>query len=120
MNGKGTATVPGLTTIPASVSPTAITTVLRGQLHFNGLVITDSLSATALHAAGYSVPKATVAALAAGADMILFTANDTATTTRQIVQAVTAAVADGQLARPRLEDAVGHILAAKNIDLCRP
>jgi beta-N-acetylhexosaminidase len=114
------ATVPGLSTTPASVSPTVITTVLRGQLHFNGLVITDSLSSTAIHAAGYTVPKATVASLAAGADMILFTANDTATVTKQIVQAVTTAVADGQLPRPRLEDAVGHVLAAKHVDLCRP
>ena len=60
------ARVPGLTTLPASVSPTVVTKVLREQLHFTGLVITDSLSATALRAAGYSVPGASVAALRAG------------------------------------------------------
>jgi beta-N-acetylhexosaminidase len=114
------ATVPGLSTIPASVSQTVITRVLRDQLHFDGLVMTDTLSSTAVQAAGYAVPGATVAALAAGADMILFTSVNTASLTKQIVQAVVAAVANAQLPRPRLEEAVSHILAAKHIDLCRP
>ena len=68
------AVVPGLTTLPASIAPNLITGVLRDQLGFQGLVITDSLSAGALADIGYSVPKAVVAAVAAGADMVLFTA----------------------------------------------
>lgn len=113
------ATVPGLTAKPASVSPEVITGVVRQQLRFTGLVMTDALSAGAISSAGYTVPTATVAALAAGADMILFTANDVAGTTSQTVQAVVAAVGSGSLKRARLEDAVRHILAAKKIDLCR-
>lgn len=113
------ASVPGLTTLPASLSHAVITGVLREQLHFSGLVLTDSLSATAVHAAGYSVPSATVATLNAGADMILFTSNSVATLTHQIVQAIVSAVGSGELTRARLEDAVTHILAAKQIDLCR-
>jgi beta-N-acetylhexosaminidase len=114
------ANVPGLTTLPASLSHAVITGVLREQLHFSGLVLTDSLSATAVAAAGYSVPNATVAALNAGADMILFTSTSVAALTRQIVQAIVSAVGSGKLTRARLEDAVAHILAAKKIDLCRP
>src|SRR5262245_6629877 len=68
------ASIPGLTTLPASLSPTATTTVLREQLHFSGLIITDSLSATAIRSAGYTVPAASVKALGAGADMVLFNA----------------------------------------------
>ena len=69
------ATVPGLTSLPSSISPVVITEVLREQLGFSGLVITDSLSAGALSAIGYSVPEATVAAIEAGADMVLFAAD---------------------------------------------
>jgi beta-N-acetylhexosaminidase len=68
------ASVPGLTNLPASISPAVITTVLCKRLGFSGLVVTDSLSAGALRAAGYSVPRASVHALAAGADMVLYTA----------------------------------------------
>lgn len=115
------ASVPGLTKLPASLSPEVITTVLRGQLHYDGLVVTDSLSATAVKAAGYPVPQATVQALLAGADLIIFTADASATaaTTRRAASAIVSAVASGKLSRSRLEDAVGHILTAKKVDLCQ-
>ncbi|MGZ4507245.1 MAG: glycoside hydrolase family 3 N-terminal domain-containing protein [Blastococcus sp.] len=115
------ATVPGLTTGPASLAPAAIGGVLRGRLGFSGLVLTDSLSAGAVSAAGYSVPRAAVAALAAGADMVLYTATaaSVAGLTRQTVDAVTAAVASGRLPRSRLQGAVLHVLAAKHVALCR-
>jgi beta-N-acetylhexosaminidase len=114
------ASVPGLTTLPASISPEVITGVLRGQLGFRGLVITDSLSAVALSAAGYSVPNATVHALEAGADMIIFNADASAVPnmTSETVQAIVAAVGSGALARSRLENAALHILTAKHINLC--
>ncbi len=114
------ASVPGLSALPASVSPAVITGVLRGRLGFRGLILTNSLSATALHAAGYSVPRATVAALAAGADMVLFNADkaQTATLTAQIVQAITGAVAGHTLSRDRLVAATADVLAAKRVDLC--
>ena len=114
------ASVPGLTSLPASISPEVITTLLRDQLGFNGLVITDSLSAISLSAIGYSVPVATVAALQAGADMVLFNSTATALAglTDQIVSAVVAAVSSNQLTRSRLENAVAHILGAKHLEVC--
>ena len=114
------ASIPGLTSVPASVSPSVITGILRGQLGFHGLVLTDSLSATALTAAGYSVPQAAVAAIAAGADMVLFSADAShvASTTSATVDAIVAAVRDGALSRPRLVDAVSHVLAVKSVTLC--
>ncbi|MBO0868384.1 MAG: hypothetical protein J2P15_07445 [Micromonosporaceae bacterium] len=113
--------VPGLTSTPASLSPTVITNVLRGQLHFTGLVLTDSLSAGAISTAGYPVPAASVQALKAGADMVLFNASSSAVAslTRQVIQAIADAVDSGKLARSRLEEAVAHILTAKHVDLCR-
>lgn len=115
------ASVPGLTTLPAGLSPEAVTTVLRGQLQYDGLVITDSLSATAVKAAGYRVPQATVQALIAGVDMVMYTeaAGNVAKVTQQTVAAIVAAVNAGKLPRDRLLNAVGHILAAKKVDLCK-
>jgi beta-N-acetylhexosaminidase len=115
------ASVPGLTTLPASLSPEAITTVLRQQMHYDGLIVTDSLSATAIKVAGYSVPKAVVQSLRAGADLVIYTleVGNVSTATRQTTDAIVAAVNAGTLSRDRLEDAVTHILAAKKVDLCK-
>lgn len=115
------ASVPGLTGLPASISPAVETRLLRTRLGFHGLVLTDSLSAPALSAAGYSVPAASVAALAAGADMVLYNAptSSVSSLTGQIVAAIRAAVISGRLPRPRLQNAVQHILKAKHISLCR-
>ncbi|MDQ6885434.1 MAG: hypothetical protein M3077_14550 [Candidatus Dormibacteraeota bacterium] len=114
------ATVPGLSTLPASISPAVITGVLRQQMGFKGLVITDSLSAVSLSSIGYSVPRATVAALEAGADMILFNADpgSVPALTDAIVTGIVATVSSGALSRPVLEAAVGRILAAKSVNLC--
>lgn len=114
------ATVPGLSTLPASISPVVMTTVLRDQLGFHGLVITDSLSAGALADIGYSVPKAAAAAITAGADMVLYTAAaaQVASLTNATAAALIAAVNAGTLDRSRLVGAVEDILAAKHVDLC--
>jgi beta-N-acetylhexosaminidase len=115
------AAVPGLTSLPASISPALITGVLRDRLRYQGLVITDSLSSGAVVDAGYSIPAAAVAAIAAGADMVLYTAAAARVgpVTANVVAAVVAAVQQGTISRARLENAVAHILAVKGIDLCR-
>jgi len=94
--------------------------VLRTRLGFGGLVLTDSLSAVSVTAAGYTVPQAAAAALAAGADMVLFDGDPSAVPglTAQTVQAITSAVQSGSLPRSRLEEAVRHVLAAKHLGLC--
>jgi beta-N-acetylhexosaminidase len=115
------ATIPGLSTVPASVSPAVITGILRQRLGFSGLVLTDSLSAGALSKAGYSIPRASQLAITAGADMVLFTAPASAVPgmVTQIVAAIVAAVDAGTLPRTRLIDAVTHVLAAKHVQLCQ-
>jgi beta-N-acetylhexosaminidase len=114
------ATVPGLTTRPASISPSVMNTVLRKQLGFKGVIITDSLSAGALLKAGYPLNKAIVASLAAGADFALFgTGSSTGSTIAlQARDAVVAAVKAGTLSRARLLEAVTRILALKRVNLC--
>ena len=114
------ATVPGLSSLPASVSATVITGVLRQRLGFQGLVITDSLSAVAISSAGYSVPQAAVAALRAGADMVLYNAGpgSVAQLTDQTVAAIVAAVNSGTLSRAALQSSVARVLGAKGANLC--
>lgn len=125
------ATVPGLTSRPASVSPSVITGLLRDRLHFGGLVMTDSLSAGALLAAGYTLPAAAAAAVEAGADMVMFGSTLTPAQTASLrpaplvsqIQAVVGAIVDavgtGALPQARLDQAVLHVVEAKGADLCR-
>jgi beta-N-acetylhexosaminidase len=124
------ATVPGLTTLPASLSPAAVNGLLRSELGFSGLVLTDSLSAGAITAAGFDLPRAAVAAIGAGADMVLFgstlTPADTAQLSEanversigQVVQAISAAVAGSALANSRIDDAVVHVLTVRGVHIC--
>jgi len=124
------ASIPGLSTAPASLSSAAITGLLREQLGFRGLVLTDSLSAGAVYAAGYDLASAAVQAISAGADMLLFgsTLNDAQTallspagvaaSVSSMVSALTAAVRDGRLPASRFDDAVLHVLAVKGINPC--
>lgn len=109
------AIVPGLTSLPASLSPTAINHELLGVLHFRGLVMTDTLSAGAISGAGYSIPAATVQSLRAGSDMTMYTSttgNATSTEFNAVVSAVVNAVANGTLSRSALVAAATAVHAA--------
>ncbi|MGN6610093.1 MAG: glycoside hydrolase family 3 N-terminal domain-containing protein [Jatrophihabitans sp.] len=115
------AVVPGLTRLPATLSPAAITGVLRGRLGFRGLVITDSLSAGAVSAAGFGVPRAAVRAIRSGADLVLYSAGTPAAAIamfRRVVAAETAAVARGSLTRARLVAAARTVLSTRHANLC--
>ncbi len=107
--------VPGLTEgRPASLSPEAIDGLLRGQLGFEGLVITDSLDMGAV-TARWSTPEAVLAALAAGADIALL--GDTSELD-EVYEAVVAAVESGELPSPRLTSAAARVLAVKGVNPC--
>jgi beta-N-acetylhexosaminidase len=114
----GNATIPGLTSGPASLSSAAIGDLLLRQLGFGGLVLTDSLSATSISATGLDVPHAAVQAVTAGADMVLYDLTAPSSGPTAVVTQLTAAVSDGTLPLARLDDAVGHVLAAKRVNLC--
>jgi beta-N-acetylhexosaminidase len=113
------ASVPGLATNPGSISPTLITYELREKLGFHGLVLTDSLTAKAISAAGWSLPGAAVQALRSGADMVLFGPVPNAqTATNAIRSRIVSAVTSGRLTRTRLIQAAGDILAVRHVKLC--
>lgn len=56
---------------PASLSKTILTDFLRGQLHYNGLIITDALNMKAL-TAHWTVAEIVLQAHLAGADLLLY------------------------------------------------
>jgi beta-N-acetylhexosaminidase len=114
------ASVPGLVSIPASLSSQVVTTVLRGELGFKGLVMTDSLSALAIRDIGLSVPQATLEALEAGEDLVLYQAPGPSpdALTNQIIATVVQAVRSGVFLRSQLQSEVGYVLAAKHENLC--
>jgi len=112
------ATVPGLTDQPASLSP-EVTRILRDQLHFTGLIMTDSLSAVAVSTKHYTPETAAVAALNAGADMVLYGSLDTpASEYAKMTSAVVNAINKGQLSRDKLVQAANAVLSAKHLASC--
>jgi beta-glucosidase len=83
---------------PATLSPQVLTGLLRGELGFGGLVVTDALVMEAI-ASHHGAGEAAVLALEAGADLVLMPAD-----ARAAIAAIAAAVASGRLSRDRLEN----------------
>jgi beta-glucosidase len=82
---------------PATLSAAVLTGLLRQELGFNGLVVTDALMMEAI-SASYGPGEAAVLALEAGADLVLMPADADAA-----IAALVAAVEGGRLSRERLE-----------------
>ena len=92
-------------TLPASLSP-EVHRVLREELGFTGVAMTDDLAMDAL--AQYSADgSAAVLAVQAGNDMIVTTDYESQ------IPAVIAAVEDGRISEERLDEAVTRVLAWK-------
>ena len=95
--------------VPASLSRTIETNLLRGGLGFRGIAITDDLDAGAI-VAGNSVAKAAVQAVTAGADMVWISSpRDWPGAYRALLAAVRAR----QIPLVRLNAAVTRIVTAK-------
>jgi len=94
---------PALDEGPATLSRTVMTDLLRTELGFNGLVVTDALlmgGIAELHGPG----EAAVRALEAGVDVLLMPADAEAA-----IQGIVDAVDSGRLAEDRLDDSVARI-----------
>ena len=102
-------TVPALEpeNIPATVSSKIITGVLRDELGFHGLVVTDAMEMQGL-AAMFDTAKASVRAIQAGADVLLMPKR-----AEDAIRGVVAAVENGRISRRRIDESVTRVLAAK-------
>ncbi len=116
------ASVPGLTSLPASISSVVIDQVLRQQLGFTGLVMPDSLSAAAISAEHLNVQNASVVALAAGEDMVIYGQPSTLAPSLNMAKSISVtlihAVQSGSLSKSLVVDAVQQVLKAKGITSC--
>ena len=93
--------------LPASLSPGLIDGLLRQELGFTGLVVTDSLAMGAI-TENFTPGEAAVRALQAGADLLLMPAD-----LAEAFDAVTEAVETGAIPEAALNAKVARILAAK-------
>lgn len=93
--------------LPATLSPAILTTLLRQDLGFHGLIVTDALMMGAI-ARHYGPYEAAVLALEAGADVLLMP-----TDLEGSIQAVCEAVRTGRLSPQRIQASVERIFRAK-------
>lgn len=94
---------------PGSMSEQIATGLLRDELGFEGVAITDDLGAGAVRF-GSSVPKAAVTALAAGSDLIRIDSPDNAV---GAAEAIVEATNTGELSIERLQQAAARVLDLK-------
>ena len=113
----GHLTVPGLTDVgglPASLSPAAYQ-LLRDQYGYaDALVFTDALGMKAISTT-FTDAESAVLAIAAGADVVIFTDTDA---TPAVIQALISAAENQTVPMSRIDDAVGRVLTAKRFDPC--
>ena len=91
---------------PASLSAKVIG-LLRDELGFEGIIITDALRMDAIHD-DYGTGEACILALEAGADMLLLPYNFT-----KAYESVMQAVADGRITEKRIDESLLRILSLK-------
>jgi beta-N-acetylhexosaminidase len=92
---------------PATLSAPVLTGLLRGELGFGGLVVTDALHMDGVKGAGGS-DEVAVAALLAGADVLLMP-----TDAALAIDGVVKAVVRGVLTESRIEASARRVLASK-------
>ncbi len=95
---------------PATLSPYILTELLRNELHFQGLVVTDDLEMNAI-VDHYGVGEAAVLAFRAGADILLLCKDRDRIVTA--METVYEAVKKGEISEARLETSVRRITLLK-------
>jgi beta-N-acetylhexosaminidase len=102
--------VPDLTAgQPATLSPAAYQ-LLRDQLTFGGVAITDDLGGMKAVTSRYSLPDAVLTALAAGADIAFWASG---AQLGEVLDVLEQAAASGRLPAERVREALGRVLRAK-------
>jgi len=96
--------------LPATLSKNIIQGLLRDEMGFDGLVVTDCMEMKAI-ADNYGTAEAAVMAINAGVDIVL--ACHTLEVQAQMRDALLKAVEDGVIAEQRIDESVRRILAAK-------
>ncbi|MGE3276080.1 MAG: beta-N-acetylhexosaminidase [Vicinamibacterales bacterium] len=96
---------------PATLSPAVVQALLREELGFDGVILSDDLEMKAV-SDRWTVPDAAVQAIAAGCDGVLVCAGDV---DRQaaVLEALVKAVETGEITSRRLDDALTRLRRVK-------
>ncbi|HEY0591014.1 MAG TPA: glycoside hydrolase family 3 N-terminal domain-containing protein [Thermoanaerobaculia bacterium] len=93
--------------LPATLSHNVLTDLLRGDLGFRGVVFTDAMDMAGVRQQ-FSNEEATIRAVEAGADIVLFPVDPPASH-----RAIVDAVRSGRIPESRLDDSIRRLLRAK-------
>lgn len=103
-------------TLPATLSHTILTDILRGELGYDGVIVTDALDMKAI-ADNFGEAEACVMALSAGADLLCnpvsITGTEDVSKLDMLYETVHAALSDGRLSPERLEEAAFRVMRLK-------
>ena len=100
---------------PATLSRFTVRRVLRGWLHYDGVVVSDDLLMGAI-AQHYGLEEAAVLALGAGVDVLLISQNTGRIEDRaaeRVIAAITGAIAQGRLSESTVRAAVARVDALR-------
>ncbi len=97
--------------LPSTLSPKIVGGLLRGELGYDGVVVTDCMEMKAI-ADNFGTPQAAVMAIEAGVDIVLVC--HTLSTQRETREAILKAVKDGRISEWRIDESVERIKALKH------
>lgn len=93
---------------PATLSSAALTELLRGELHYDGVIVSDALDMRAI-TESVGLARGAVQAIAAGSDLLCLGPIPTEDDIQAIITEIVEAVGDGRLPAARLEDAADRV-----------
>jgi len=93
--------------IPSTLSPNVVSKLLKNELHFAGLIVTDAMTMRSVTKV-YSPAEATVLAIKAGNDIVLTPQDDDAA-----IDALSAALKRGEISLQRIDESARKVLTAK-------
>ncbi len=98
------------TTKPSSLSYKVVTGILRNEMGFKGVIMTDSLTMEGI-AAYYNEAQAAALTVEAGTDLLM--GASTPSDLASMIQGIKQAMNDGQISQQRIDDSVRRILLMK-------
>jgi beta-N-acetylhexosaminidase len=105
---QGAEVITEATSVPATLSSTVIEQILRKDMHFNGLVVTDALSMSGLTLYVHN-DEGPARAFMAGADLLLKPVDIDAA-----IRGMKEAIKSGKITEARLDESVRKIMAVKH------
>ncbi|MCX6145158.1 MAG: T9SS type A sorting domain-containing protein [Ignavibacteriales bacterium] len=100
---------------PATLSQKILTGILRNQLGYNGVVVSDDMSMQAI-VSYYGFDDAVTLAVNAGLDILLYTSNlhdASSSRARHVVDLIERKVKDGTIDAKRIDDSYNRVMALK-------